>query len=141
MAVSVTIGPTTEQASQKTTYTTANRILDILERYRLRQRDGTSDRNAEGRRRFLPIVVKRVESREPIHMVLPAFPFKSPNNDSKVLGTVPDKGEEIALAHLNGICNSIKDVYEPGAEITIASDGIVYNGKIPIRPDKGLDQS
>lgn len=63
-------------------------------------------------------------------MVLPAFPFKSPNNDSKVLGTVPDKGEEIALAHLNGICESIKEVYEPGADITIASDGIVYNGKI-----------
>lgn len=139
MAISAVIGPVAEQTSQKITNITANRILDILERYRLRQRDGTSDRNAEGRRRFLPIVIKRVEAREPIHMVLPAFPFKSPNNDSKVLGTVPDKGEEIALAHLNGICESIKEVYEPGADITIASDGIVYNGKILIRPDKILD--
>lgn len=130
MAISVSTRPTAEQqAAQKTTYT-ANRILDVLERYRLRQRDGTSDRNEEGRKRFLPIVIKRVAAAEPIHMVLPAFPFKSPNNDSKVLGTVPDKGEEIALRHLNGICESIKEVYEPGAEVTIASDGIVYNGKL-----------
>lgn len=129
MVVSLTVKPTTGQQSQKTKYIIANRILDVLERYRLRQRDGTSDRNEEGRKRFLPIVVKRVEAKEPIHMVLPAFPFKSPNNASKVLGTLPDKGEEIALAHLNGICESIKDVYEPGAEITIAPDGIVHSGR------------
>ncbi|RPB14591.1 hypothetical protein P167DRAFT_484328 [Morchella conica CCBAS932] len=126
MTISIIIG-----AEQQTSITArlqvANRILDVLESYRLRHRDGTSDRNDEGRKRFLPIVMRKVEYFQPIHMVLPAFPFKSPNNDSKVLGTIPDKGEEIALAHLDGLCKSIEDIYNPGAQVTIASDGIVYN--------------
>ena len=43
----------------------------------------------------------------------------------KVLGTLPDLGEEIALMHLNGLCESIAEIYEHGAEIVIASDGLV----------------
>jgi pyoverdine/dityrosine biosynthesis protein Dit1 len=62
--------------------------------------------------------------------VLPAFPFKSPNRVDKTLGSLPDLGEELALQHLNGLCESIKEIYEPGAKVTITSDGLVYNGKI-----------
>lgn len=64
-------------------------------------------------------------------LCLPAFPFKSPNTQSKVLGKLPDKGEEFALAHLNGLCLAVKDIYEPGAELVIISDGLVYNGELP----------
>ena len=46
----------------------------------------------------------------------------------KVLGTLPDLGEELALMHLNGLCESIADIYEHGAELVITSDGLVYNG-------------
>ena len=46
----------------------------------------------------------------------------------KVLGTLPDLGEGIALAHLNGLCESIAEIYEHGAELVITSDGLVYNG-------------
>lgn len=46
----------------------------------------------------------------------------------KVLGTLPDLGEELALMHLNGLCESIAEIYEYGAELVIASDGLVYNG-------------
>jgi pyoverdine/dityrosine biosynthesis protein Dit1 len=62
-------------------------------------------------------------------MILPAFPFKSPNASSKVLGNMPDFGEELALAHLNGLCQNIGEVYDPGADVYISSDGLVYNGK------------
>ena len=62
-------------------------------------------------------------------MILPAFPFKSPNARNKVLGTMPDFGEELALAHLNGLCQNIGEVYAPGADVYISSDGLVYNGK------------
>lgn len=65
---------------------------------------------------------------KPVPMCLPAFPFKSPNSKSKVLGKLPDKGEEMALAHLNGICLAVKDIYPPGARLVIISDGLVYNG-------------
>ncbi len=63
-------------------------------------------------------------------MCLPAFPFKSPNTSTKVLGRLPDKAEEFALAHLNGLCAAIGDVYPPGAKLMIISDGLVYNGTV-----------
>jgi pyoverdine/dityrosine biosynthesis protein Dit1 len=62
-------------------------------------------------------------------MCLPAFPWKSANQVYKVLGTLPDKAEELALKRLNGICEAIGDVYKPGAELLIISDGLVYNGE------------
>ena len=62
-------------------------------------------------------------------MVLPAFPFISPNRRDKTLGSLPDLGEGLALMHLNGLCESIAEVYEQGASVVIASDGLVYKGE------------
>lgn len=53
------------------------------------------------------------------------------------MGRLPDKGEEFALAHLNGLCLAVKDVYEPGARLTIISDGLVYNDLLGV-PDKDV---
>lgn len=117
-----------ELVSAKAVNTTVNAILDILERYRLDYTDEAPNRSDEGRSRFIPIIKRKVEAGAPIHMVLPGFPFKSPNSVSKVFGTLPDKAEEFALAHLNALCKSIGDIYKGGAELTIISDGLVYNG-------------
>ncbi|EJD47445.1 hypothetical protein AURDEDRAFT_39961, partial [Auricularia subglabra TFB-10046 SS5] len=68
-----------------------------------------------------------IEQGKPIPFALPAFPCKSPNTVDKVLGVLPDKAEEVSLLFLQGLCNNIKQVYSPGAELTIVSDGIVYN--------------
>ena len=72
--------------------------------------------------------MKCVEDQVKIRLVLPAFPFKSPNNVDKVLGNLPDKAEEVSLALLQGLCDAIQDVYPPGASLVLVSDGIVYNG-------------
>ena len=69
-----------------------------------------------------------MKANERIRMVLPAFPFKSPNSEVKVLGTLPDKAEDVALVHLNGLCAAVEDNYSPGAILTIVSDGLVYSG-------------
>ncbi|KAL0632894.1 hypothetical protein Q9L58_008210 [Maublancomyces gigas] len=126
-----------ELTSAKATATTVNAILDILERYRLDSADGTPNRSGEGRSKFVPIIQRKVEAGAPIHMVLPGFPFKSPNSVSKVFGTLPDKAEEFALAHLNALCKSIGDVYKGGAELTIVSDGLVYNDLLGV-PDHNV---
>ncbi|CAG7943413.1 unnamed protein product [Penicillium olsonii] len=102
-------------------------ILDIIHRYRMPISPNTVDRSDEGTLKFLSIIYTQVRSSSRIQMVLPAFPFKSPNRVSKTLGALPDKGEELGMAHLNGLCAAIADKYEPGAELTIASDGLVYN--------------
>mgnify|MGYP004500676725 CR=1 FL=1 len=104
---------------------TATKVLRIIEQYGLNyERTGSWD----GFETFLPIVLGQVSRGEPVKMLLPGFPFKSPNSRDKVLSNLPDLGEELALKHLNGLCENIKAVYQHGAEVHITSDGLVYNG-------------
>lgn len=111
----------------------AMEVLKIIESYGVDfEKAGISWKGFES---FVPIVLEQIARQEPIRMILPAFPFKSPNARSKVLGTMPDFGEELALAHLNGLCQNIGAVYAPGADIYISSDGLVYNGKEHNRDD------
>ena len=67
-----------------------------------------------------------------ILFALPAFPGKSPNRQ-KVLGTLPDKAEELALRFLNGLCERIQKIYPPGAQIKLCSDGRVFSDIVGIK--------
>lgn len=107
----------------------SQQILDVVLRYKSAVPKDTVDRSDEGAIKALSNIYNAVKAQKPVRMVLPAFPFKSPNSQSKVLGPVPDKAEEVALAHLNGLCAAIQDIYEPGAKLVVVSDGVVYNGK------------
>ncbi|KAL6796292.1 Pyoverdine/dityrosine biosynthesis domain-containing protein [Trichoderma sp. SZMC 28013] len=103
-----------------------SRILTIIQGY------GHNEENAEGeqwlgRAKFVPRVQKYVDSNAPIDLILPGFPWKSVNKEEKVLGALPDLGEELALGRLQNICKDIQEVYAPGAYVTIISDGLVYS--------------
>ena len=74
----------------------------------------------------LPRVLRFVSANEPIHFLLPAFPAKSPS-PKKVLGPLPDMAEELALRFLDQLCDQIRELYSPGARITICSDGRVFS--------------
>ncbi|KAL9595587.1 MAG: hypothetical protein Q9219_006351 [cf. Caloplaca sp. 3 TL-2023] len=101
-------------------------IMEVLGRYRLiHQNDANKPWKA--RARFLNQVQGFVTRQEPVSMALPAFPFKSPNKATKVLGSLPDMGEQISLLHLQGVCSAIKGVYKQGGEVYIVSDGLMYN--------------
>ncbi|KAJ5548943.1 hypothetical protein N7513_006177 [Penicillium frequentans] len=103
----------------------AMKVLQIIGSYRVDfESTGSCWDKISG---FLPLVTAFVQRDDPVRMVLPAFPFKSPNSVDKVLGVLPDLGEELALAHLDGLCKNIRQVYKPGAEVHISSDGLVYN--------------
>lgn len=104
---------------------TSEAIVHVLNKYRLSQTKDPGDWPAKPL--FLKQVEKFVSAHEPIHLLLPAFPFKSPNKTTKVLGILPDAGEEVALMHLNGFAAGIADVYRHGARILIISDGLMYN--------------
>lgn len=104
-------------------------ILKVIESYGIDyEKNGGSWKGLES---FVSTVLDQVDKQEPIRMILPAFPFKSPNSRDKVLGHLPDFGDELALAHLNGLCENIGQIYKPGADVYISSDGLVYNGKFP----------
>lgn len=119
----VTESPSTKLALQ---------ILEIIQKYRNNAASG--DNAWPGKIKFLPLVQACVVNCKPVQMVLPAFPFKSPNRRDKTIGSMPDLGEELALMHLNGLCESISERYEHGAQVVITSDGLVYNGKFSFPP-------
>jgi len=68
---------------------------------------------------------------QPIQLLLPAFPAKSPN-PRKVIGALPDMAEELALEFLEGVCRDVGELYPPGARITICSDGRVFSDLVGV---------
>lgn len=109
---------------------TSRLILDIIFEYALNKFDDSRERLEGGSTRFLAVIARFVAAGTRVEACLPAFPFKSANRVYKVLGTLPDKAEELALERLNDMCRRIQEVYPPGARVTIISDGITYNGRL-----------
>lgn len=72
-----------------------------------------------------------VARNEPIELILPAFPAKSPN-PTKVLGWLPDMAERLGIEHLLNLCDAIGGIHAPGAQIVICSDGHVFGGLIGV---------
>jgi pyoverdine/dityrosine biosynthesis protein Dit1/AcrR family transcriptional regulator len=79
----------------------------------------------------LPRVERFISAGEPIHLLIPGFPAKSANRE-KTLGPLPDMGEELALRFLQSVCDSIQELYPPGARITICSDGRVFSDLVGV---------
>ena len=70
-------------------------------------------------------LINCVELEQPIKLVLPAFPVKSPNR-RKTLSHLPDYGEFLAITRLVELCKEIQNIYSPGAKLVICSDGRVF---------------
>lgn len=79
-----------------------------------------------------------IQAGEPIRFALPGFPAKS-SNRGKVLGPLPDFAEHLALQFLQGICDDIAGVYDPGARIIVCSDGHVFSDLVGV-PDEDVSQ-
>ncbi|KAK2006119.1 hypothetical protein LZ32DRAFT_633178 [Colletotrichum eremochloae] len=75
-------------------------------------------------------------AKKPISLLLPAFPWKSPN-PQKALSKSPDLGEELGLKRLDRLCKELASVFPYGAQITIVSDGSVYNDLLGY-PDENM---
>jgi pyoverdine/dityrosine biosynthesis protein Dit1 len=119
----------------------AQQVLGLLYRYR-RVDESLETENGdnasmpciacfEARLSRLELFIRRHEE---IHFVIPAFPAKSPNR-SKVLGSLPDLGEYLALGFLQALCDYIGHFYTPGARVTICSDGHVFADVVGVTDD------
>lgn len=75
-----------------------------------------------------------VKSNYPIEFVMLGLPFKSINTRDKVLGILPDLGEKIMADTFSKFNSVIKEVYEPGINITVVSDGFVFNDILKVNP-------
>lgn len=76
-----------------------------------------------------------VSAGEPVVLVLPAFPAKSPNRD-KTTGALPDLGEVVGLKRLNATCEDISAFYAPGAQAVICSDGRLFSDLVQVSDDE-----
>jgi pyoverdine/dityrosine biosynthesis protein Dit1 len=129
--------PLVDRVPSPATTATAEKILHIVFRHRRLLPDAGTCADLpcpQCLALHLPKVRRYVSRGEPVHFLLPAFPAKSPSLQ-KVLGTLPDKAEAVALAYLADICRDIREVYEPGARITICSDGSVFSDLVGVSPD------
>lgn len=127
--------PAKKNSSSKPNTDVTSRIMTIIQGY------GQNEENADGeawlgRIKFEPRVRKHVDAGIPVDLVLPAFPWKSVNKVEKVVGAIPDLGEEMGLGRLQNLCDDIGAIYAPGAYVTVASDGLVYNDLLGISDEE-----
>jgi pyoverdine/dityrosine biosynthesis protein Dit1/AcrR family transcriptional regulator len=111
---------------------TARVVLDRIIRRR-RVLPGTPVEASEAARALhVQRVQYFVDAKQPIELVLPAFPAKAPNAN-KVLGRLPDLAEQLALESLASLLSEIAEAHPPGAELIICSDGHVFADVVGVR--------
>ena len=123
---------------------TAKKILSIIfKRRRLLESEVVpeggqivSSLEIEETRAHINKIEVMMKENQPIDMVLPAFPGKSPNRN-KTLSRWPDLAEKHSIDNLHLLCDEIKSIYEAGAKITICSDGYVFSDLVRI-PDEDV---
>ena len=116
------------QVAPAVDFDVARRVAKLILRHRKVLRLGPDDSAAPDEQSIalqLPKLHYYISQGQPVHLILPAFPAKSPNLH-KVLGPLPDLGEEIALTFLQSLCDDIRQVYAPGARLSICADGRVF---------------
>lgn len=108
------------------TQQTINEVLNIFQSFRMPPTP--IDQYDHGGRDALALKMSPfVTANVPIDFVMLGFPHKSMNNRDKVLGTMPDLGEEIALKNFALFDRLVREVYAPGVNITVVSDGYIFN--------------
>ncbi|CAF4105089.1 unnamed protein product [Rotaria magnacalcarata] len=99
-------------------HATVDRIVVLFEKMR-RQSKIKDLWVSLGMSAFKYKLARFIISNQTIAMALPAFPFKSRNTNSNVIGTLPDMGEALALANLNSFALQVSEVYPPGCKILV----------------------
>lgn len=114
---------------------TAKKILAEIMNYRRIPRPGESCGDSDCPKcsgRHLPQIISAVQKHEPVVLVLPAFPGKSPNPE-KVLGPLPDLAERLSLQFFSHLGQRVKEYYPPGIKIILCSDGRVFSDVVGIK--------
>ncbi|CAG7931826.1 unnamed protein product [Penicillium olsonii] len=113
------------------------KVIQVLRQFSLHSDSGQKDAG-----KVFEMVVDKVKydiaANQPITMILPAFPWKNPNQD-KVIADGIDLGEELGLAKLNHLCEEIAKVYPYGARLILICDGPVYNDLVGVSDEESYE--
>lgn len=106
--------------------TTTESILDIFQNFR--QTPLVTDQyEVTGKTKLDDRLSTFVANSRPIDFVMLGFPFKSTNRRDKVLGPLPDLGEELTFKQFQDFDKQVKAIYNPGIRMHMVSDGFVFN--------------
>ncbi|KAJ5447911.1 Pyoverdine biosynthesis [Penicillium cf. griseofulvum] len=115
------------------------KVIEVLKRFCLHSSKNGHQKDVGKVFESVPDKLKiNITENQPITMILPAFPWKSPNQD-KVLADGADLGEEMGLAKLNHLCEDISKIYPYGARLILICDGPVYNDLVGVPDDEYYD--
>lgn len=101
-------------------------IIETFEAFMMPE-TAISDYKSIGRTALVEKIILRVNAGLPLEFVMLGFPMKSPNDRDKVLGKLPDLGEELSFRNFGRFAQKMNEQYKPGIEISIVSDGYVFS--------------
>lgn len=107
-------------------HTPTQKILQIFEGYRMAPTAIDQYENT-GKALLAAKVEQYVNNGQPIGFAMLGLPFKSTNSRDKVLGELPDLGEELTIENFETFNTQVKQVYQPGIKMLVASDGYMFN--------------
>ncbi len=110
---------------------TANKVLDIFQDFRMSP-TVIDQYESKGKEVLLSRIEAFINKNEEIKFSMLGYPFKSQNERDKVIGPLPDLGEELSLKNFETFTKRIQSVYSPGARITIVSDGLAFSDVVGI---------
>lgn len=102
------------------------KILQVFEGFRMSPLS-IDEYAVKGRAVLKEKILVFTSQNKPIKFSIMGFPMKSTNVRDKVLGVLPDMAEQLTLQNFAEFNRQIKEVYAPGIEIVIASDGFAFS--------------
>lgn len=109
-----------------------NAILDVFQEFRMAP-TAIDQYEQAGKELLRQKIQSFVVAGEPLRFVMLGYPMKSPNFRDKVLGVLPDLAEQVSLQNFSRFADRIKEVYAPGANVTIVSDGYVFSDVLQVK--------
>lgn len=113
-------------------------ILNVFEQFRM-PATAIDQYNETGKAILADKIQGFVSRGKPIEFSMLGYPFKSMNNRDKVLGTLPDLGEQLSIENFGRFNAQIQQVYSPGVQLHLISDGLVFNDLMDV-PESTVDQ-
>lgn len=105
---------------------TVENILNIFQGFRMPE-VANDQYNVIGRSVLSEKIGGFVSRNLPIDFVMLGYPMKSTNHIDKTLGVMPDMAEEVSMENFSRFAYLINLEYEPGININIANDGLVFH--------------
>lgn len=105
---------------------TVENILRVFEGFRMSPLS-IDEYATKGRAVLQEKILVFTSQNKPIKFSIMGFPMKSTNVRDKVLGALPDMAEELTLRNFAEFDRQVREVYSPGIEVVIASDGFAFS--------------